>query len=77
MFVAGDVIQWVSVVVATLFCQRMSAKPDPRPRQSALVDIEASVQKTETWTFNKKFTVSLLTYFSIYFLVILINKKNQ
>ncbi|XP_054289394.1 serine/threonine-protein kinase Sgk2-like [Macrosteles quadrilineatus] len=34
----------------------MTAKPESS-RQSASVDIEASVQKTETWHLNKKFTV--------------------
>lgn len=57
MLVVGQVMSWVSVAVAALTCQRMSASSKTSARQAASVDIEASVQKTETWHLNKKFTV--------------------
>lgn len=62
MFVSGDVVEWMSVVVAAVTCQRMSASSETRPQRQTPApgpgDIEASVQKTETWQLNKKFTVS-------------------
>lgn len=38
-------------------CQRMNTKPIEKRQNAAVTDIEASVQKTETWQHNKKFTV--------------------